>query len=156
MRSVRDKSNEFLLCSGYLFAFRTDLIKTVPEDALAEDAVISHMIAEMGYQIRYSSGSTVYVKYPTNYKDWLTQKIRSAGGYAQDYIRNSPLNMRSAKLEFLQGAKRALSYPNNVHEFIWTLLLFAARLHLWFLVWLNVRFSKKSFSSIWKRVESTK
>ena len=51
-------------------AARRALILPIPEDALAEDAVISHRIAEQGYTIRYAPAAEVYVKYPTTYADW--------------------------------------------------------------------------------------
>ena len=156
MRLMRDHSGGFLVCSGYLFAFRRALIDRVPEDALAEDAVISHQIAGQGYRIRYAPEARVFVKYPTTYRDWLRQRVRSAGGYAQDYVRRSPVRMRSARLEILQGTPMALRYPRTFREFVWTLLLFAARLHLWVLVLVNVRLLKRPLGELWKRVETTK
>lgn len=156
VRLERDHAGHFLLCSGYLFAFRRPLVERVPEDALAEDAVISHAIAQQGYRIRYAPGARVYVKYPATYGDWLRQKVRSAGGYAQEYVRRSPLRMRSARLEVVAGTRLALAYPRNAQELLWTLLLFAARLHLWLLVFVNVRLLRRPLASLWKRVETTK
>lgn len=156
MRLARDREGRFLLCSGYLFAFRHRLINRVPEDALAEDAVISHHIAQQGYRIRYAADARVYVRYPTTYSDWLRQKVRSAGGYAQRYVRTSPIRMRSAWLELKAGARIALAYPQDLRELVWTLLLFAARLHLWLLVLIKVRLLKRPLDTLWKRVESTK
>lgn len=156
MRFERDRDDRFLLCSGYLFAFRAHLIDRVPGDALAEDAVISHRIAARGCRIRYAPEAQVYVRYPTTYGDWLRQKVRSAGGYAQPYVRESPVRMRSAWLEFTTGARLALTYPQNPREVLWTLLLFAARLHLWVLVLIKVRILKRPLDTLWKRVESTK
>ncbi|HET92246.1 MAG TPA: glycosyltransferase [Chloroflexi bacterium] len=156
IRLNRDRDAKFLVCSGYLFAFRRALITQVPEDALAEDAVISHTIAQQGYRVRYAPQAHVFVKYPTTYQDWLRQKVRSAGGYAQDYIRKSPLRMRSAWLEIWYGTQLALRYPRHPREFLWTLLLFAARLHLWLLVFINVRVLHRPLSDLWQRVESTK
>lgn len=156
VRLERDRAGRFLLCSGYLFALRRALIQQVPEDALAEDAVISHQIAQQGYRIRYSPQARVFVKYPTTYRDWLRQKVRSAGGYAQDYIRQSPFQMRSAGLEAREGTRLALRYPRNLREFVWTLLLFGARLHLWLLVWWQVRLRRRPLGELWKRVETTK
>jgi cellulose synthase/poly-beta-1,6-N-acetylglucosamine synthase-like glycosyltransferase len=156
MRLARDRAGQFLACSGYLFAFRRALVERVPEDALAEDAVISHTIARQGYRIRYAPQACVFVRYPTTYRDWLRQKVRSAGGYAQDYVRRSPLRMRSAWLEILSGTRLALRYPRNLREFLWTLLLFAARLHLWLLVFVNVRLLRRPLSALWQRVETTK
>jgi len=155
-RLRRDALGKFLLCSGYLFAYRKALIDHIPEDALSEDAVISHSIAEQGYRIRYSPDTLVHVKYPTTYQDWLIQKVRSAGGYAQEYVRNSPYQMRSAKLEVIHGTRFALSYAKNLREFGWTLQLFAARVHLWSLVFWQVRVKKRPLSELWIRVETTK
>ena len=155
-RLARDAAGDFLLCSGYLFAARRGLIPPIPEDALAEDAVISHRIAEQGYQIRYAPDADVSVKYPTTYADWLRQKVRSAGGYAQAYVRNSPYSMRSAKLEAQQGTRLALQFSRSPRELWWTLLLFAARLHLWALVFWQVRVKKRPLTTLWQRVETTK
>jgi cellulose synthase/poly-beta-1,6-N-acetylglucosamine synthase-like glycosyltransferase len=155
-RQKRDASGEFLLCSGYLFAARRALTLPIPEDALAEDAVISHRIAEQGYKIRYAPEAVVSVKYPTTYADWLRQKVRSAGGYAQSYVRNSPFSMRSLKLEAQQGTLLALKFARTPREFWWTLCLFVARLHLWLLVFWQVRVRKRPLTTLWQRVESTK
>lgn len=155
-RQKRDAAGEFLLCSGYLFAARRHLIPSIPEDALAEDAVISHRIAEQGLRIRYTPKADVYVKYPTSYADWLRQKVRSAGGYAQNYVRNSPFSMRSPKLEAQQGTLLALKFARSPRELWWTLCLFAARLHLWLLVFWQVRVRKRPLTTLWQRVESTK
>lgn len=155
-RLRRDADGRFLLCSGYLFAFRKPLIAHIPEDALAEDAVISHKIAAQGYKIRYAPDALVYVKYPATYQDWLRQKVRSAGGYAQKYVVDSPYRMRSARLEAINGTKLALRYAQNPRELWWTLQLFAARLHLWALVFWQVRVRKRPLAQLWQRVETTK
>ena len=89
-------------------------------------------------------------------RDWLRQKVRSAGGYAQDYVRRSPVRMRSAWLEMLDGTRLALRYPRDLREFWWTLLLFPARLHLWLLVFVNVRLLRRPLTALWQRVETTK
>ena len=156
IRLDRDRTGDFLVCSGYFFAFRRALIEHVPEDALAEDAAISHLIVQQGYRIRYAPDARVFVKYPSTYGDWLRQKTRSAGGYAQDYVRQSPVRMRSAWLEILYGTRLALRYPRHPREFLWTLLLFVARLHLWLLVFLNVRLLRRPLDVLWQRVETTK
>ncbi len=156
MRLVYDRAGRFLLGSGYLLALRRSLVEHVPRDALAEDAVISHCVASLGYRIRYAPQARVFVKYPTTYRDWLRQKVRSAGGYAQDYVRKSPYRMRSVWLEILHGTRLALSYPRNLREFLWTLLLFPARLHLWLLVLINVRLLRRPLKELWRRVETTK
>lgn len=155
-RQRRALAGQFLLCSGYLFAARAPLIPPIPADALAEDAVISHRIAEQGFAIHYAPKATVYVKYPTTYADWLRQKVRSAGGYAQDYVRQSPYQMRSARLEVKDGTLFALKFAHSPKEFWWTLQLFGARLHLWGLVFWQVRVRKRPLTTLWQRVETTK
>ncbi|HEY89052.1 MAG TPA: glycosyltransferase [Thermoflexia bacterium] len=156
IRLQRDQAGEFLLCSGYLFAFRRALIADLPPDALAEDAVISHRIAQQGYHIRYAPEAHVWVNYPTTYADWLRQKVRSAGGYAQDYVRSSPVRMRSAGREACAGLRLARKFARTPREVWWTGLLFGARLHLWGLVFINVRLLRKPFAALWQRVETTK
>lgn len=180
-RLARQTSGEFLLCSGYLFAIRKSLIvpkrgetaqgeditrttitpsrpapTSIPEDALAEDAVISHRIAQQGYRIRYVPEAKVYVKYPDTYADWLRQKVRSAGGYAQEYVQSSPYRMRSAGREARHGTIFALKFAQSPRELWWTLLLFLARLHLWLLVFWQVKVRKRPLPELWQRVESTK
>jgi len=156
-REIRSLQRKFFVCSGYLYAVRLDLIDySIPEDALAEDAVVSHLIGKRGYKTRYAPEAKVYVKYPTTYKDWLKQKVRSAGGYAQPIIANSPLRMRSFRHEALYGSMRALRYASSLRELWWTLLLFAARLHLWLLIFWRVQVRGIPLTQLWQRVESTK
>jgi cellulose synthase/poly-beta-1,6-N-acetylglucosamine synthase-like glycosyltransferase len=155
-RSQRDRAGQFMVCSGYLYAIRAGLIGEIPEDALAEDAVVSHLIGQQGYRIRYAPAAEVFVKYPDTYRDWLRQKVRSAGGYAQPVIAHSPLRMRSFRQEAASGTLRALKYPRNLREFIWTLVQFLARLHMWLLIFWRVRIQKVPLTTLWKRVESTK
>jgi cellulose synthase/poly-beta-1,6-N-acetylglucosamine synthase-like glycosyltransferase len=155
-RLKRDQTGQFFVCSGYLYAIRAGLVTHIPEDALAEDAVVSHLIGQQGYRIRYAPAAEVAVRYPSTYADWLRQKVRSTGGYAQPIIARSPLQMRSFRHEALAGTWRALRYPRTLREFLWTLLLFGARLHLWLLVFWNVRVRQRPLTDLWQRVESTK
>lgn len=155
-RQRRSDEGAFLLCSGYLFAMRKHLIDHIPEDALAEDAVISHRIAEQGYTIAYAPNAKVYVKYPNTYADWLRQKVRSAGGYAQEYVRRSPFRMRSARLEAVRGPQMALRFASTPKELVWTAVLFLSRLHLWLLIFWRIRVLKRPLSQLWQPVRSTK
>jgi cellulose synthase/poly-beta-1,6-N-acetylglucosamine synthase-like glycosyltransferase len=154
-RLLRAQRGEYLECSGYLYAFRRALVGPIPEDTLAEDGWVSHHVWQQGYHTAYAPDSLVYVKYPTSYADWLKQKVRSAGGYAQHYMQASR-GMRSLRREATGGALSALSYARNLREFWWTLLLFTARVHLWLRVWWDVRCRRKPFSALWPRVTSTK
>ena len=155
LRSRRSASGEFFESSGYLYAFRRGLIANIPEDSLAEDGLISHRVAEQGFRTAYAPEAIVYVKYPSTYGDWTKQKIRSIGGYAQNYLR-AARGMRSFRREALDGSVAALRYARGPRELWWTLLLFAARLHVWLRVWWDVKVRKRSFSALWQRVNSTK
>jgi cellulose synthase/poly-beta-1,6-N-acetylglucosamine synthase-like glycosyltransferase len=154
-RMLRAKLGEFLECSGYLYAFRRSLVGPIPEDALAEDGLISYMVWEQGYRTAYAPEAIVYVKYPSSYREWLVQKIRSTGGYAQPYLRGSP-GMRSFRQEAISGVVAAMRYARNVRELLWTLLLFVARVHVWLRVWWDVKVRKRPFAALWQRVNSTK
>jgi len=143
-----------LFCSGYLFAIRKKLFPVLPEELLSEDGFISHKVYEQGYKIGYSEKSMVYIKYPTNIKDWITQKKRSAGGYNQ--IRKlTKIEIRSFKKESI-GAFSLFKYISNFKEFLWLISLFLIRIYLWALVYKEINIQKKSHKNIWKRVESTK
>ena len=74
------REQKYLDCSGYLYAARRSLLSPLPEEVLADDAYISHMIWLQGYAIAYAPSSSVKVRYPTNYRDWLLQKVRSTAG----------------------------------------------------------------------------
>lgn len=155
-RILRRKKNKMIVCSGYLYAFRKKLISKIPEYALAEDAVISHTIFENGYKTIYAPEAKVYVKYPTNFSDWLKQKKRSAGGYNQlKYIVKSRKRMRSFFKESI-SVLRVFAYPVSIKEFIWTLELIVYRLYLWFFIFIDINIKKKGFGEMWVKVSSTK
>lgn len=154
-RSLRAARGEFFESSGYLYAFRRGLVRDIPEDSLAEDGLISHRVAEQGFGTAYAPEAIVYVKYPSTYSDWTKQKIRSMGGYAQNYV-HADRGMRSFRREALDGAGAALKYARGPRELWWTLLLFVARLHAWLRVWWDVRLRKRPFAALWQRVNSTK
>jgi biofilm PGA synthesis N-glycosyltransferase PgaC len=154
-RLRRARDGEFLECSGYLYAFRRSLVQPIPEDSLAEDGLISHRVWEQGYLTAYAPEALVYVKYPASYRDWITQKIRSMGGYAQQYV-SSSRGMRSFRGEALNGVWAAIRYARGVQELWWTLLLFLARVYVWLRVWWDVKCRKRPFSALWQRVNSTK
>lgn len=154
-RSLRAEHGEFLECSGYLYAFRRSLVSAIPEDALAEDGLVSYRVWQQGFRTAYAPEAAVYVRFPTSYRDWMTQKIRTAGGYAQPYLSGSP-GMKSFRSEAIHGALAAMQYARGPRELVWTVLLFVARLHVWLRVWWDVKWRKKPFEAVWQRVNSTK
>ena len=143
-----------LFCSGYLFAIRKRLFPHLDEEILSEDGLISHHVYQKGLKIGYSDKSFVYIKYPTTFSDWITQKRRSAGGYNQ-IKKLTNTEIRSFKKESL-GAFSLFRYVTKTKEFFWILLLFVARVYLWMLIYRDINIRKKSHQEIWKRVETTK
>lgn len=82
-RLKRIERGEQIDCSGYLYAIRGNLVKKIPENTLADDALISALVAKQGYKITYTPKAKVYVQYPDNFRDWIKQKKRSTGGLLQ-------------------------------------------------------------------------
>jgi len=156
IRIDRIKKGEMIVCSGYLYAVRKGIIPRLPEDALSEDAVLSHLIYDKGYKTAYAPGAEVYVKYPDNFSDWIKQKKRSAGGYNQlAWMVKKKERMRSFAKESA-GIFKVLSYPKTLREFFYTGLLVLARIYLWGLIFVDINVRKQSFKKVWVRIESTK
>lgn len=154
MRLERQSKGESIEASAYLMGVRKSLIEPLPEDTFADDQLISYMVLKKEYRIAYASDALVHVKYPTNFHDWKLQKVRSVAGYYQSYARHQD-SMRSG-LKEASGLKRLLAYPKNIREFWWLKQLIVARGIVWLSAWWAVNVKKKSFGTIWKRVESTK
>ena len=154
-RGWMDKK-KLLICSGYLFALRADLIQSIPEDALSDDAMMSYMVFQQGWRMVYEPSAVVKVKFPESLADWFKQKRRSAGGYLQSkkYFRDMPLT-RSVLREIVLGTRIVVSFPRSVKEYFYTAVFFPCRVWLWLLIYYD-RLRKKSLQQVWQRVESTK
>ncbi len=147
---------KMIVCSGYLYAVRKNIVAKLPEEALSEDAVLSHLVYDKGYKTAYAPSAEVYVKYPDNFKDWIKQKKRSAGGYNQlSYMVKKKERMRSFGKESA-GIFKVLAYPRTIKEIFYTGALVLARIYLWALIFIDINLRKKSLKKIWVRVESTK
>jgi cellulose synthase/poly-beta-1,6-N-acetylglucosamine synthase-like glycosyltransferase len=156
IRKQRVEEQKMIVCSGYLYAIRAGIVDKIPEDALSDDAVISHLIYDEGYSTVYSSRAEVYVKYPTNFSDWIKQKKRSAGGYNQlNAMVKGKERMRSFTKES-SGIFSVLRYPKSLKELFYTKMLILARVYLWILIFWDINIKKKEFSKVWVRIESTK
>lgn len=154
MESVR--RGKMIVCSGYLYAVRKGIVQRLPEEALSEDAVLSHLVYDKGYATEYAPSAEVYVKYPDNFSDWMKQKKRSAGGYNQlSYMVKRKERMRSFTRESA-GVFSVLGYPRSLREMFYTGVLIFARLYLWAAIFIDVNIKRKSLKKIWVRVESTK
>jgi cellulose synthase/poly-beta-1,6-N-acetylglucosamine synthase-like glycosyltransferase len=161
-RKQRYMRGKFLETTGYLFAFRNGVIKEIPLD-VAEDTIIPYYFYQKGYKIAYAENAKVYVKWPTDFKDWIKQKKRAANAHTKLtlYIKNFP-KVKSLSGEIKGGLKNLhyiFSYPKNLREFMWTLELFPARLHMWFSLQKDLKLKKKEYKDGWREdlaVDSTR
>ena len=147
---------KFLECSGYLFAFRNNVIEEFPLD-VAEDSIIPYMFYIKNYKIGYAEKALVYVKNPDNFKDWLKQRKRTAKAHETltKYYPNFP-RVKSFWNEIKIGLFWALSYPKTIKEMYWTISLFFARAYMWLLALGESKLWKKEYKDAWERVHSTK
>ncbi|MBU2639701.1 MAG: glycosyltransferase [Nanoarchaeota archaeon] len=155
IRYELNKKNKFLECSGYLFAIK-NIIKDFPLD-VAEDSVIPYLIWKKGYKIKYEPEAKVYVKYPSEIKEFVKQRKRVVGSHSKlDIYYPAFPKVKTFKNELFKGVFWALSYPKNIKEFFWTLNLLPLRLYIWIAYYFDSLFKKKSYQDGWERVESTK
>ncbi len=158
VREEAYKKGEFIECTGYLFAFRNNVIKKIPLD-VAEDTYIPYVFWEKGYKIAYASRAKVYVKNPATFREWLKQRVRTAKAHETlDKYVDTQLTKRvkSFSNEIKKGLLWALAYPSNLKELLWTFALFGARFYMWVLVYYHTRIKKQHYQDGWERIESTK
>ncbi len=153
-RLEKSRKNEFIFCSGSLFAIRKKLMPKLPEELLSEDGYISYLVYKKGYKINYEPSAEAYITYPKNFSDWIKQKKRSVGGYNQIH-KLLNVKIRSFGKESSNFWK-LFKYITSLSELVWTLELFVARLYLWFVIYKDINFRKKKREELWQRVESTK
>ncbi len=156
-RLKRYRKGEYLECSGYLWAFRNNIIKKFPMD-VPEDAAIPLLFREKGYKISYASNAKVYVSYPKNLRDFIDQKKRTTKAHVQMsnyYNFNKLPKTKSFKNELFESY-RAFLYPRNFKEFFWTLFLFPVKLYIWGLTYYHVKIIKKYHKDGWRATKSTK
>jgi len=156
-RKKLSNKEKFLECSGYLFAIRNGIIMNFPLDG-SEDGIISYLIWKKGYKIKYLPKIEVYIKNPSNWKDWKNQKMRNIKGH-ENYSKLFPEMPRTKSLfnEIKEGAFFALTFPKNPKEFFWTCELYLARLYIYLMAFKELK-RKKVYSDGWREneIESTK
>jgi len=153
VRKDLNKSQNFLECTGYLFGFR-NIIKEIPLD-VAEDTIIPYFFHDRGYKVSYAEKAEVFVKNPTTFKDWLKQRQRTAKAHEtiHKYVdtRRTP-RIKTFSNEVRYGIRKALLYPKNPREYVWTINLMFARLYMWTGVFMDTRFKKRHYQDAWERV----
>jgi len=131
VRKKLSDNKKFFECSGYLFAIRKGIILDFPTET-AEDSIIPYLIWKKGYKIAYAKKAEVYVKNPSTWKDWISQKSRNVK--AHEVLHKFAPDMPRTKSffnEIKEGALFSLAFPRNLKEIIWTFELYLARLYLY-------------------------
>tara|TARA_Y100000310_G_C20644454_1_gene795775 strand:- start:592 stop:1479 length:888 start_codon:yes stop_codon:yes gene_type:complete len=157
LRSHLFENGNFLECSGYLWAFRNNVVKDLPLD-VAEDTVMPYFFFEKGYSIGYEVNAKVYVKNVDNWEDWLKQKIRTSKAHETlgNYVNLEVAEKTKSFSNESKGLKYLFSYPKSGKEFYWTLKLIAARLNMWVRVFYDTKVKDEGYTDAWDRVDSTK
>ncbi|GIW57121.1 MAG: hypothetical protein KatS3mg083_066 [Candidatus Dojkabacteria bacterium] len=153
--------NRNYFVSGYLFAMRREADIKLPEDIMSDDAWISITMILKGYLVGYAAYARVYVKYPTNLRDWFRQKRRSAGGYIQlrKFFKKGYLDTALPKRDFFEELKFfvfPLFYAKNLKQFLYSVALYPMRLILWIIIFYDKIKNNQTASRLWIRIESTK
>ena len=152
VRKKMSKEKKFFECSGYLFAIRKGIILDFPLET-SEDSIIPYLFWKKDYKIGYVPKAEVYVKNPSNWTDWINQKIRNIKGHESlnKIVPDMP-RTKSFTNEIKEGTFFALSYPKNLKEFWWTAQLFIARLYIYLKSFLELK-KKKSYEDGWRSTE---
>lgn len=157
LRKQASERNDFIECSGYLFAFRQGRIKEIPIDT-AEDTIIPYYFWEKGYKIGYAENALVYVKNVNNWKEWISQKTRTSKAHEtlNKYVDiDITPRVKTFKNE-ARGISELFNYPKNLKEFYWSVLLAFARLYMWAIVFYKTKTQKNIKIDGWDRVESAR
>lgn len=158
VRKKQSEKKEFFECSGYLFAIRKSVILDFPLET-SEDSIIPYLFWKKGYRVEYANKAEVYVKNPSNWKDYLTQKVRNIKAH-ENLNKIAPDLPRTKSLwnEIKEGAFFAIRQPRSLREFFWTLELYIARLFIYLKAFYELK-KRKTYQDGWrgKRItESTK
>ncbi len=153
IRKIQSTKKKSILASGYLYAIKKSLMPKIPRNALADDAYVSSHVLSEGKRIVYVEQAKVFVSYPTNLKDWISQKKRTAGRIYQNNSLKEKLNELFTEIFMaLTSVKRIRS----IKEFTWFAALCIMRGYIWFRVIFDIGLWHRDFNKVWQRVESTK
>ena len=157
MRKKSFLNHDFIECSGYLFAFRNNVIDSFPLDT-AEDTVIPYYFWERGYRIGYAENAKVFVKNVDNWEDWIKQKVRTSLAHENlgDYVDIEITPRNKTFYNEAKGIFDLFDYHKNFKEFLWGVNLLFARLFMWTNVFFNYKLKRKKHYDIWERINSTK
>lgn len=131
VRLKLDKEKKFMQCSGYLFAIRNHLVKETYPD-VPEDCVIPYLVWKQGYRVAYAPKAEVFVQYPSNWSDWLKQRVRTIKAH-ENISKIVPDMPRTKSLfnEIKEGLVFSLLHPRSLTQFYWLIQLYFARLYMY-------------------------
>lgn len=146
------RRKRFIEASAYLMGVRKDLVKEFPYD-VAEDSWLSVHVHQQGHSIGYVTDSIVKVSGPENYKDWMSQKTRTAIAHEKQ---KGP-RIKTFKNEVMYGLLYTLTQLPKLRliEWFWLPQLYALRLWSWIVVKHRV-YVGEGYGDNWKPVKSTK
>ncbi|MEK6891377.1 MAG: glycosyltransferase [Nanoarchaeota archaeon] len=152
VRKRLSSQGEFLQCSGYLFAIRNGLVKETLED-VPEDCVIPYFVWKKDYKIKYLDKAEVYVQYPTNWADWINQRVRTIKAHENlnKIVPDMP-RTKSLSNEIKEGLLFSLKQPRSIKEFFWLIELYFARLYIYYRSAKEAK-TKKTFDPGWRENE---
>ena len=144
------------LASGYLYAIRKDLVRTVPEGTNSDDGFLSLCVRSAGKRVAYAPGAVVAIRYPRTLGDFIKQKMRTRFGHMQlknEFKDSSPRSARGEAGEFRLLSEAARSRGHGpwvvVVAMVLTGLVWVAAYMRKYLPWL---FRKR----VWQPISSTK
>ncbi len=157
LRKNAFENNNFIECSGYLFAFRGGHIKSIPIDVV-EDTYLPYFFSEKGYRIGYVEKAEVYVKNVDNFKDWLLQKVRTSKAHEtlDKYVDTQKNKRVKSATSEARGLLEVLKEPHNLKELYWTIQLIVSRGYMWAKVKVDTRVKNKHYNDGWETSKSSK
>lgn len=141
--------------TGYLCAVRRGVVEHVPEDALAEDAFLGELVYRRGFANAYVPDARVFVKFPENYRDFLSQKIRTRAGMLQ-VPRSVRDSLSLLRVETVEGLLRGVRFCKNLRELTYFLKLCVYWRLSWLIAFYELRVRRKSPLEIWQPIPSSK
>lgn len=159
MRETAAKHKKLVNITGNLYAVKRNYLPESFDLRCADDAFITFYIASKGGFIDYEPRALAYQYFPRTYRTWLMQKLRNLKGEAtsqkiiRERFKTAPHSMRTFIRE-LRYFYYTLEVPKSLIEWTWFIVLYFARLHMWFLHFLNpyVKSEEQSPWFKWKKV----
>jgi cellulose synthase/poly-beta-1,6-N-acetylglucosamine synthase-like glycosyltransferase len=149
VRKKLSEQEKFFECSGYLFAIRNGVLQGFPLET-SEDSIIPYLFWKKGYKVKYVPEAEVYVLNSYSWQTWKKQKIRNIKAH-ENLCKIAPNMPRTKSFwnEIKEGTFFALTYPRNIREFFYTLLLFPARLYVYAKAFYDIK-RKKRYADGWR------